>query len=224
MFRMIAFDIDGTITEHISSWQMIHEKLGLWNDFASRYQERFLQGKISYDQFCRLDAACWKGLPEARISDIFHPVKYIKNAKSCLKKLKKKGFKLAALSTGLQYTADAIAKDVGFDFILTNILTARAGVMTGDVRINISHGAKNRALGQVIKRFGLKRNEVISVGDSAGDIPLVKNSGYFIAFNSSNKALSDMADYNCKSGDFKDVYDKIIEITQEEIKKHRRTP
>jgi len=33
-FKMIVFDIDGTITRHISSWRLIHEKLGLWDVLA----------------------------------------------------------------------------------------------------------------------------------------------------------------------------------------------
>ncbi|MDD5504042.1 MAG: HAD-IB family phosphatase [Candidatus Omnitrophica bacterium] len=224
MFRLIVFDIDGTITRHVSSWQMIHEKLGMWDNLACRWQENFLKGRISYDEFCRLDAACWKGMPESKISAIFWPVRYAKNAKACLIKLKKMGFKLAALSTGLQYSANAISKDIDFDFTLTNILASRKGIMTGGVRINIRHGAKAAALKQVRKRFGLKKNEVISVGDSAGDIPLAKNSGYFIAFNSRDMALSDMAHYDCKTGDFKDIYNKILEITSKKTNNFKERP
>ena len=56
-YKLIVFDIDGTITRHISSWRYIHEKLGLWDDRAFHYQEDFLAGKISYRRFCELDAA-----------------------------------------------------------------------------------------------------------------------------------------------------------------------
>ena len=45
-YKLIIFDIDGTITSHISSWRYIHERLGLWAREAFTYQEQFLAGKI----------------------------------------------------------------------------------------------------------------------------------------------------------------------------------
>jgi len=52
---------------------------------------------------------------------------------------------------------------------------------------------------------------MIAVGDSEGDIPMIRLAGYSIAFNSSSKVLSSIVDYNCKSLDFMEVYKKIIE-------------
>ena len=87
-YKLIIFDIDGTITTHISSWRYIHERMGLWDHLAKKYQDEFLAGKISYRKFCELDAACWKGMREERLKRIFKKVKFTKNAKSCLKRLK----------------------------------------------------------------------------------------------------------------------------------------
>jgi len=210
MYKLIILDIDGTITKHISSWQMIHEKLNIWNAFACKYQRQFRAGRISYKRFCELDSACWKGLPEDKISAIFRPVAYVKNAKTCLKKLKDKGFKLVAISTGLQYIADIIKKELSFDFVLTNRLISRKGILTGSVKVNITHGAKGKVLKSILKRFKVKPHEVIGAGDSAGDIPLAKGVGYSIAFNSSDKTLSSIVDYNCKTNDFREVYNMII--------------
>ena len=190
---------------------MIHEKLNMWNAFACKYQRQFLAGEISYKRFCQLDAECWKGMPQEKISALFQPVPYVKNAKRYLRKLKDKGFKLAAISTGLQYIADNIKKDLFFDFVLSNKLVSRKGVLTGSVRINIAHGAKGKILKSIFKRFKVKPHEVIGVGDSAGDIPLLKGVGYSIAFNSLDKTLSKIANCDCKTGDFKEVYDKIME-------------
>jgi len=212
MYKLIIFDIDGTITKHVSSWQMIHEKLNMWGEIACKYQQRFIAGKISYKRFCQLDAQCWKGMREEEISVLFQPVPYVKNAKTCLRKLKDKGFKLIAVSTGLQYIADTIKNELGFDFVLSNRLASRNGILTGSVKINISHGAKGKILKDILKRFKVKPHEVIGVGDSAGDIPLAKGVGYSIAFNSSSKALSGIVDYNCKTSNFKEVYDKIMQI------------
>jgi len=213
-YRLIILDIDGTIAKHISSWRYIHEKLGLWDEQAYRYQEKFLAGKISYREFCELDAAHWKGLPEKKIKEIFKRVPYADNAGRYIRKLKKIGFKLVAISTGLQYIANRIKKELRFDYVLSNKLISRKGILTGKARINITHGAKGKILGKILKRFRVKPQEVICVGDSSGDIPLTKHSGYSIAFNSSDETFSKMVDYNCKTKDFKEVFKKILSVSE----------
>lgn len=211
-YKLIIFDIDGTITRHISSWRYIHERLGLWKDRAFAYQEQFFARKISYRRFCELDAAHWKGMEEKKIRKIFEATAYSRNAKICIRKLKEMGFKLVAVSTGLQFIPDRVMKELKFDYALSNRLISRKGLLTGGVKINISHGAKDKALRRIFRRFNVKPHEVISVGDSEGDIPLAKHTGYSIAFNSSSKELSNMVDYDCKTKDFKELHKKIKEI------------
>lgn len=212
-YRLIILDIDGTITRHISSWRYIHEKMGLWTNRAFRYQEDFFAGKISYKRFCRLDAAHWKGISEKKIRKIFASVAYSKNAARCIRKLKKNGFKLAAISTGLQYIPERLQKEFDFDYILSNRLLSRKGILTGGVGIRLAHGAKHKVLHMIFKKFKVLPHEVISVGDSEGDMPLARDSGYSIAFNSSSKKLSKIVNYNCRTKDFREVYRKIIEVS-----------
>jgi phosphoserine phosphatase len=211
-YKLIIFDIDGTITRHISSWRYIHERLGLWKRQAFTYQEQFIAGNISYRRFCELDAAHWKGMREKRIRGIFKSIKYAKNAKPCIRRFKDMGFKLAAISTGLQFMSDRIMDELGFDYSISNRLVVKNGRLTGGVRINLEHGAKDVVLCRIFRRFNVTRDEVIAVGDSEGDIPLAKASGYSIGFNSSSKELSGTVDYDCHTGDFREIYNKIAEI------------
>lgn len=212
-YRLIIFDIDGTITRHISSWRYIHEKIGLWDALAFKYQDAFLAGKISYKKFCELDAAHWKGIRESRIRGIFKHVRYSKNAVRSIRRLKRAGFKLAAVSTGLQYIPERLERELGFDYTLSNHLLSKKGKLTGGVKINISHGAKGTAIAKIIRKFGIKKSETIAVGDSAGDVPLAKACGYSIAFNSSSDELSRVVDYNSRTLDFDEVYRRIAEIS-----------
>ncbi|MCX5678152.1 MAG: HAD family phosphatase [Candidatus Omnitrophica bacterium] len=214
-YKLIIFDIDGTITRHISSWRYIHEKLRLWSNRAFRYQEDFFAGKISYRKFCELDAAHWKGMRIRKIRSIFRSVRYSKNAARSITKLKRQGFKLAAVSTGLQFMTERVRSELKFDYAISNLLSSRNGLLTGGVKINLEHGAKHTALAEIYKKFKVKPHEVISVGDTEGDIPLARNSGFFIAFNCSSAKLKRIADYTCKTKDFNEVYKKIMAITYE---------
>lgn len=211
-YKLIVFDIDGTITRHISSWRYIHERLNIWDALAHKYQDKFLAGKISYRKFCELDAAHWKGMSEKKLYDIFKEIKYSKNAKKAIRALKKKKFKLVAISTGLQFMTDRVKKELGFDYVLGNRLDTRSGELTGGVTINISHGAKGRTVKALLKRFGVKASEMIAVGDSDGDIPMMKLAGYSIAFNPASEKVEMAADYVAKSDDFMEVCSKILEV------------
>lgn len=205
-FRAVIFDIDGTITRPVSSWRYLHERLGKWDALACRYQEQFLAGRISYRRFCHLDAAHWAGRSDAELEGLFEEVAYARYAVPCLRRLKQLGLKLAAVSTGLQYLPRRLQRELDFDAVLCNeLLVGRDGRLTGGVRINITHGAKGRALTRILKELGVKPAEVISVGDSEGDLPMARATGYSIAFNSSSPELSARVDYNCRSDDFREV-------------------
>ena len=152
-------------------------------------------------------------MEEKRLRTAFKNVRYSRNAKWAIQKLKKMGFKLAAISTGLQFITDRVKKELAFDYVIGNRLNTRNGRLTGGVRINISHGAKGKTVRTILKRFDIKPSEMIAVGDTEGDIPMIRLAGYSIAFNSSSEKLSGIVDYNCGSDDFKEVYNRILKIS-----------
>ena len=61
-FKVVVFDLDGTLTTEKSIWEYIHRVLGKWEGYAEEFQKLFLAGHISYEEFCRLDARVWKGI------------------------------------------------------------------------------------------------------------------------------------------------------------------
>lgn len=211
-YKIVVFDMDGTLTQHVSSWQLIHEKLGIWDADACHYQEQFLKGKISYRKFCVLDAQRWKGLPVADITSHLHAIPYSKNVKSTLTELKKLGFKLAIISTGLDLLAFKVKKDLAIDYCICNKLYVSKGRLTGRVKIDIAHGEKGKVFRRLLKQAGIKSGEAIFVGDSATDIPAAKVAGYAIAFNASHSGLADIADYNCQTKDFREVLTAIKKV------------
>jgi phosphoserine phosphatase len=212
-YDLIVFDIDGTITQHISSWQFLHEKLDQWDNQAIQYQNQFLARKISYKRFCKLDAAHWKGMDVDRLYGLFQEISFAKNVEKAVRILKKKGFKLAAISTGIQFIVDRIRKELAFEYVIGNRLKVRKGRLTGGVTINVSHLGKGRVLKDLLRRFQVAQSRLIVVGDSEGDIPMMKMAGYAIAFNASSPALNQVADYCCRTDDFMEICEKILEVS-----------
>ncbi len=208
-YKMVVFDMDGTLTRHVSSWQLVHEKLGLWDDDASRYQEQFLKGKISYKKFCELDAIRWQGIPVKKVEKILHAIKYTRNAVKATRQLQALGLKLAIISTGLDILANKVKKELGIDYCVSNKLFVHRGKLTGKVKIAVSHGEKGKMFRKLVKQAGIMPQEAIFVGDSATDVPAARAAGYAIAFNTANRELERIADHVCKTGDFREVLSVI---------------
>src|SRR3972149_1012037 len=90
-FKLVVFDLDGTLTQERSIWEYIHKRLGKWYGFAEEYQNQFLAGKISYQRFCELDAEVWKGMKVEEVSEIAKTVPFHHGADELVSYLKKRG-------------------------------------------------------------------------------------------------------------------------------------
>lgn len=63
--------------------------------------------------------------------------------------------------------------------------------------LNVSLGGvdKGNALRELVKELGVEPNEVVGIGDTAGDMPLRDNVGFFAAPANAQPAIKSVADY-----------------------------
>jgi phosphoserine phosphatase len=182
-WKAVLFDLDGTLTPVRSSWQYIHERLSLWSGRAERHQELFLRGRISYEEFCRLDACEWKGMPARRLEEVTREIGYRPGIEELVAAVRRSGLRAGIVSTGLTLLADRVREELGFDDAQANHLDVEAGSITGTVQVRVRHGRKDLAVRRFCRRFGLGPGEVIAVGDTAGDISMFEAAGWSIAFH-----------------------------------------
>ena len=182
-YRAILFDLDGTLTPVPSVWRHLHEQLGSWQDETRRRFKQFEDGVIDYRTFCARDAASWKGRKEADLRAITDRIPYRPEARECLDRLRAAGMVLGIVSTGLTLLAERVTHEFDLAYAIANRLVARRGILTGDVKINVEHGQKGEAVDLFCGQFGVDYREVITVGDSDGDISMFEHSGYSVAFN-----------------------------------------
>ena len=100
-FKLVVFDLDGTLTQERSIWEYIHKRLGKWYGFAEEYQKQFLAKKISYERFCELDAEVWKGMRTEDLLEIVKTVPFHPGTDELIAYLKQKKLKLSVVSSGL---------------------------------------------------------------------------------------------------------------------------
>jgi phosphoserine phosphatase len=208
-FKLVIFDLDGTLTQERSIWEYIHKQLGKWCGFAEEYQNQFLAGKISYEEFCELDAEVWKGMKVEELLKIVKTVPFHPGVDELINYLKQKGLKLSMVSSGLSLLSDWVHQKYGFDYSISNDLLHENGILTGKVKIQVYYDKKAEWVEKILKQFGAEREQVIAIGDSKGDLDMFEMVGFSIAFNSSCSDLDRIASLCISGVNLADIIPKL---------------
>jgi len=208
-FKLVIFDLDGTLTQERSIWEFIHKRLGKWYGFAEDYQNQFLAGKISYEAFCEYDAQVWKGMRVEELLKIVETVPFHPGVDELIHYLKEKGLKLSMVSSGLSLLSNWVHKKYGFDYSVSNDLLFENGVLTGKVKIQVYYDKKAEWVEKILKQFGVRPGEAIAIGDSKGDIDMFEMVGFSIAFNSSCSDLDQIASLCIRTQNLTDIIPKL---------------
>jgi phosphoserine phosphatase len=208
-FKLIVFDLDGTLTRERSIWEYIHKRLGTWYGFAETFQERFLRGEISYEEFCDLDAQVWKGMKIDDLSAIARTVPFREGVDSLIEYLKQKGLKLALVSSGLSLLTSWVHQRYGFDDSISNDLLHEDGILTGKVHIRVYHDKKAVWVRRILQRFRIPEEEMVAIGDSRGDLDMIQMAGFSIALNPSCRDLEEAADLCFQSDNLAEIIPQL---------------
>ncbi len=208
-YKLAIFDLDGTLTRERSIWEYIHRKLEKWYGFAEKYQQRFLAGEISYEQFCELDAQVWKGMKLEELTHLVETVPFYPGVDELISHLKKKGLKLGMVSSGLSVLSDWVHKKFGFDYSVSNDLIHENGTLTGKVRIQVYYDQKATWVSKILNQFGVRPEESIAIGDSLGDMDMLQMAGFSVAFNSSCQDLDQIADVCIKNENLAEIIPRL---------------
>lgn len=208
-FKLVIFDLDGTLTQERSIWEYIHKRLEKWFGFAEEYQKQFLAGKISYEEFCERDAQVWQGMGVDELLEIVKTVPFHPGADELIRYLKEKRLKLAMVSSGLSVLSNWVHQRYGFDYSVSNDLLHENGVLTGRVRIQVYYDKKAEWVKWILQQFEIGPEDVIAIGDSVGDIDMFQMVGFSIAFNSSCPDLDQIATVCVQSQNLADIIPKL---------------
>jgi len=181
VYRGLLFDLDGTLTPVRSVWRHLHEALGVWESDARRHQEAFHRGEIDYAEFCARDAAHWKGMNESDLRAIADRIPYRDGAREAIAAARAAGAVVGVVSTGLTLLADRARTDLGLASSIANRLVTKDGVLTGEVEIRVAHAGKGAEVDRFCARFGIAPGEIVSFGDTEGDIPMFERTGMSVA-------------------------------------------
>lgn len=190
---IVVSDLDGTLTDQVSSWQYVFEQSNLWIDKAERNLELFLNKEIDYDKFIDLDVKLLKGLPVQRYLKIIDSINFragLHNLFNCLKTYNSINI---LVSSGLMDLATRISNIIPFSEVYANKIHHNGKILNGEYDKIVGWDEKGRIMKRIRK---LNPNSfIIAFGDTSGDLPLIENSDLNFACFSNSKELNSAAQY-----------------------------
>lgn len=177
-YKLVAFDMDGTLTLGYNSWEMINRYFGAqraaWHNF-----EAWDRGEISYPEFVHRDIALWQPVPTIKkIEAILSYYNLAPNVKEVLGEIHRKRYKTAIITSGLDILANEVAKELSIPNVVANGLKVdKRGYLTGEGILRVDPNKKNETLSQLAKDLGVSLEGCVAVGDSKYDAKFLECAG-----------------------------------------------
>jgi len=205
--NLVVFDMDGVLTDTISSWKYVHDFFGSSND---RSVDAYLRGEIDDLEFIKRDVSLWhingKPVTSGKLVEILSDVPLMKGAKECIGFLKNHGVKTAIVSAGLNILARRVADETCIDYVFANGLkTDKNGFVTGQGILNVKLMYKEKTVEKLSKMSKVPLGRIAAVGNSCFDIPMFETCSLGVAFNPEDDCTRKAADYVVESRDLTEI-------------------
>jgi phosphoserine phosphatase len=201
--RLALIDVDGTLTTAHSSWQFVLERCGRWDGQGEDNLARFRTGSISYEEFCRLDAALLAGQRYADLQKVAGTVPVRAGAAALFDCLRRHDYHIALISTGLRILTSQLSARFQADWCIANDLETVDGRCTGRAIIEIGAEDKGRHCRRLIAESGARH--VLAIGDSPGDLPMFAAADLAVAVAATDPRVLAAADLRVPGPDLMPV-------------------
>jgi phosphoserine phosphatase len=195
--RLLVADMDSTIIGQ-ECIDELADYAGL-KDKVAQITERAMRGEIDFSGALRERVRLLAGLDQGELSRCLNErVHLTAGAETLVQTMRAGGASCLLVSGGFLSFAEPVARTVGFDRVKANRLVFAGGKLSGEVGDPIVDAmAKRDALIEAREQLGLKRDDVLSVGDGANDKLMIEEAGLGIAFRA-KKTLAEVADAELK--------------------------
>lgn len=180
--RMIVFDMDSTLIQA----EVIDELAELCGVGAEvkEITHRAMNGEIDFDESLKLRVSKLKGLEVSRMQNVLENLPLTQGVEEFISTIKLLGYKVALISGGFTFFADALKKKLGLDYSFANELEIKDGKLTGNVIGTIVNANQKAILVKLIsQQENISLEQVVAIGDGANDLPMLAAAGLGIAFH-----------------------------------------
>lgn len=185
--KLVVFDMDGTLING-RLIEVISNKYGLSEKVVRIQSDQSLQGYKKTEMIATL----LRGIKAIEIVKAINSIPIMNNADKIVTWFKKNGYVTGIITDSYTIAAEVIAKKLQIDFFAANELNVENGILTGGIKmplgwekINCSCTisiCKRYHLNQYSNKYGVNIEDTIAIGDTRGDICMIKQAGLGIAF------------------------------------------
>ncbi|MBP0132027.1 MAG: phosphoserine phosphatase SerB [Nitrosospira sp.] len=182
-FGLVAMDMDSTLVS-IESIDEIADLKGVKPQVAE-ITACTMRGEIDFAESLTRRTALLQGLDQSALQQVYDErLKLNPGAERMLQRMKLLGIRTLLISGGFTFFTDRLRERLGIDYSAANTLEIVDGKITGKVLGEII-GAQGKAdvLTRVTDELGLKRSQVIAIGDGANDLKMLAGAGISIAYH-----------------------------------------
>ncbi|HEY9146207.1 MAG TPA: phosphoserine phosphatase SerB, partial [Thiobacillus sp.] len=181
-FRLVAMDMDSTLIT-IECIDEIADMQGL-KPQVSAITEAAMRGEIDFAESLRRRVSLLEGLDQSALQRVYDErLQLSPGAETLLAAARAAGIKALLVSGGFTFFTERLQPRLGLDFTAANTLEVAGGRLTGRVLGDIVD-AQGKAdwLNRVREQLGLKKEQVIAMGDGANDLKMMAEAGISIAY------------------------------------------
>lgn len=193
-YKLVAFDLDGTLLVGKSSWWKLHEYFGTV-ELSLGNMKDYEEGKIAYDEWMKRDIALWRPRPHiTTIEKILLDYTLAPNAEHVIGTLRERKLDVAIVTTGLDILANSVASKLHVPNVMANgLVLDENGYLTNRIVFNVDLFGKHKAFIRLVKKIGIPRSQCVAVGDTKYDVNFLKSAGLGIACKK-DRDLANVAD------------------------------
>tara|TARA_Y100000590_G_scaffold263893_1_gene296266 strand:- start:113186 stop:114376 length:1191 start_codon:yes stop_codon:yes gene_type:complete len=180
--RLIVFDMDSTLiqTEVIDEMAEVH---GVGAEIKE-ITERAMNGELDFDESLIQRVSKLKGLEVSKMEEILKNLPFTTGCQEFIRTVKSLGYKVAIISGGFSFFANALKDQLGIDYAFANELEIINGKLTGNVEGQIVNANQKAFLLKVLaQQEQINLDQVVAIGDGANDLPMLATAGLGIAYH-----------------------------------------
>jgi phosphoserine phosphatase len=181
--RLLIADMDSTMIEQ-ECIDELADAVGIKAEVAA-ITARAMNGELDFEDALRTRVQLLKGLARARIEEVRRErITFAPGGRALVQTMKAYGAYTSLVSGGFTFFADFIAKRIGFDEAMANILEFDGDVLTGTVSPPIlGREAKLSRLQTLAAYHDIPIAATLAVGDGANDLDMIKAAGLGVALH-----------------------------------------
>lgn len=180
--KLLVADMDSTMIT-VECIDELADYAGIKPQIAA-VTEAAMRGELDFA--AALDARVFllKGLAADAIDRcLAERVTIMAGAQTLVRTMRARGATAILVSGGFTRFAEPVAREIGFDQAIANVLEIDGTMLAGTVaKPIVDSSTKERTLVEARTRLGLAAHETLAVGDGANDLAMIRLAGLGVAF------------------------------------------